>query len=1036
MSRVALRGSLFGALGAFWLAAGDLGSSWAWVTGTCERLELVVRLFGTLVPMGVLLGAAIGAYADGTALPTRLFAARLAARRGDASERWDARLRPVPLLLVASPALVTIAWLLFTGARASTLPLRPLWVLGAALVLHAGSYVMLRIGGVLLQLAPRPPRRRAAATLTLVLALHVAVTFVDRTVLPGHYPYLHAALTAFGWASAALAFGLLWLRSPSARAIEARRSPRPRGPIALAVAAVLGLLAYAAMAALPGSHVVRVAMLSPRAPAVRGLMLVLGPALPRGPAQPDPAAHERAWRAREERQARSVQGPVLDDAHVLLLTIDALRADHLGTYGYRARPVSAFLDELAASSVVFEQAFAQAPHSSYSITSLMTSEYVQQRNDLGLPLPEETLASALRSVGYHAAAFYTDGIFHTDGEQLTPYRRSRFGFGRVSHRHIEAEAMTDEVLGEVGAIVEAGEPPSFVWAHYFDVHEPYQDTSFGARDVDRYDGEIRNVDRALARLIRSARERLTRPLVVVVTADHGEEFGDHGGVYHGSTLYQEQIRVPLIIHVPDLAPRRVPTPVELVDVAPTLLALVGAPVPTSMRGDDLRPLLDGQALGLGPAFASVNASHMAVDWPHKLVVDLRYGTQQLFDLVSDPRERRSLADERRDVVERLQGELSAWIDSLAEAEDPHLVALRRGRLADRGAAPGLAALLTDERAEPAMRVEAARLLATIPHPAAIPSLNQASRCANADVAREALITLAWRGASGPREPLHALLESDEDEARRMRAAIGLGRVGDRAAVPTLGELIEDEDAELDHRVEAVRLLGVLRDPRGVGALLGMVEDERLRRRVLVALGRVGDPRAFDTLLEALTDPRHTVTREFAARALGELGDARAVPFLVSAVLREPLPSAAESLVRLGAVGGPIGGIELGPEARAPGLSGCRSLVVSPADEAYLDRTYCELTGSARVTVSIPEAVRAAPSVVLLLRGRRTDGAEPVALTLRSEDHVLGGITVENAWAEDRLHVAPGLLSTALTLELAEPAARVALDHLLLLPSVP
>src|SRR5690606_16185218 len=124
----------------------------------------------------------------------------------------------------------------------------------------------------------------------------------------------------------------------------------------------------------------------------------------------------------------------------------------------------------------------------------------------------------------HAAAFYIEGIFHTDGEQLAQYRDSGFGFPRRGHRNLDAEDKTDEVLGEIEAIVEAGEPPSLVWAHYFDVHEPYEDRSFGTTDVERYDGEIRAVDRAFERLVREARARVTRPLVIVVTADHGEEF--------------------------------------------------------------------------------------------------------------------------------------------------------------------------------------------------------------------------------------------------------------------------------------------------------------------------------------------------------------------------------------------------------------------------------------------------------------------------------------------------------------------------------
>jgi arylsulfatase A-like enzyme len=1032
MKRAVARSALFGAVGAAWLAVGDVGSSWAWVGGHLERLELSARLLGSLVPLGALLGALFGAYVQATHGPVRRLAARLAARSGAVpAARWEARLDPAPVLLLASPVLLAVAWLLFTGARASTLPLRPLWVLGATLVLHVGAYLALRFGRAALVAATSSTRRRASAIALVLVSAHVATSLVDRTVLPGLYPYVHGLLVAFSWLAASLACAVLWLSSPAARKLEHRLAAR--SPLALAslAAALLGA-ATVAVLALPSSQVVRVAMLSPRAPAARSLMLLVAPLLPRPPSHVDPLARERARRARDARRSRSVNGPVLEDAHVLLITIDALRADHLGAYGYRARPLSPTLDELAASSVVFEQAFAQAPHSSYSISSLMTSDYVQQRSELGLSLPTETLATAFRSAGYHAAAFYTAGIFHTDGAQLARYRDTHFGFGRVSNRHVEAEPLTDEVLSEISAIVEAGEPPSFVWAHYFDVHEPYRDTSFGTRDIDRYDGEIRNVDRALARLFRTARSLLRRPLIVVITADHGEEFGDHGGVYHGSTLYQEQIRVPLIVHVPGVAPRRVASPVELVDVAPTLLGLVGEEAPGSMRGDDLRPLIAGENLDLGPAFASVNASHMAVAWPHKLVVDLRYGTLQLFDLVRDPQERRSMADEHRDVVERLQAELHAWIDSLMHDEEPHVVALRRGRLADRAAAPALAALVADEGAEPAMRVEAARLLSTIPYTDVLTSLRAATRSAHRDVALEAAITLAWRGASGPREPLREIVEGDRDEVRRARAAIGLARVGDASGVPVLVQVVGDETAPLELRYEAIRLLGLLRDARGVEPLLGVLEDERLRRRVLIALGRTRDRRALHPLRQALVDPRHTALRDTAARALGDLGDVEAIPLLLRAMAREPLPSAAESLIRLGAVGRSIGGLDLAPGVQGQGVSECRSLVRGPSDEAYLDRTQCEVRGTALLPIAVPEPLRHAPSVIALVRARRVDAAEPVVLRVRAGETV-DRVVIENAWDEDRVVLPVAELNGELTLELEDPAARVALDHVLLLP---
>src|SRR4029079_11151819 len=107
---------------------------------------------------------------------------------------------------------------------------------------------------------------------------------------------------------------------------------------------------------------------------------------------------------------------------------------------------------------------------------------------------------------------------------------------------------------------------------------------------DRYDGEIAYADAALGKLLAMIEARHPGA-IVIVTADHGEEFDDHGGRYHGSSLYEEQIRVPLVIAVPGVAPRVVSGPVELIDIAPTILGLLDIPIPSRMRGEALGPWL-------------------------------------------------------------------------------------------------------------------------------------------------------------------------------------------------------------------------------------------------------------------------------------------------------------------------------------------------------------------------------------------------------------------------------------------------------------
>ena len=177
----------------------------------------------------------------------------------------------------------------------------------------------------------------------------------------------------------------------------------------------------------------------------------------------------------------------------------------------------------------------------------------------------------LRAAGRHTVALYTQGVFFTEGERLDRYRETDFGFARATHVDRDADEQAAAAIGELDDLVRRGEPSGLLWVHFFDAHAPYQGS--GPTAAAQYDDAVARIDAAMGRVLAHARRVLARDLVVAVTADHGEEFGDHGGVYHGSTLYDEQVRVPLVISAPGLTARRVSAPVELIDVAPTLVAL-------------------------------------------------------------------------------------------------------------------------------------------------------------------------------------------------------------------------------------------------------------------------------------------------------------------------------------------------------------------------------------------------------------------------------------------------------------------------------
>lgn len=1037
------RGALVGAGASIVVALGDYGAAWMWQPLFRDRVSLLWRMFAIHVPIGAIVGALICAIALGAGGPLARVSARIAHGDSERTHLWRRRLFPAPFVALAGPLLAWVAHLLFTGGSASRLPARSALVAIAALGLVAGLYVAVRLGRVVFERARdlRPARGRVVAL--ALLALQFLIGKVDQTFYPKLYGYLHACLAAAGWLVAALAVAVAAMHLPRLRRLEERLGARAL----LGLAPLAALLAFA-LGTLDGDQNVRVALFDPRAASSRSLMQGLETVLSGTSTGASAEAIERARRERERlRAALRADGlPVAADAHVLLVTIDALRADHLGTYGYE-RGLSPNLDRLASEAVVFERAYAAAPHSSYSLCSLMTSEYVHETVDLGLPLPDATLPRALAEAGYQTAGFYTLGIFHTEGERLSKYRDDAFGLALHDHSDTTAEAKTDEVLDEVDRIVARGEPPSFLWVHYFDVHEPYDDRSLGDSDIDRYDGEIRIADRAFGRLLSEVERRFQRDVVVVVSADHGEEFRDHGGVYHGSSLYEEQIRVPLIVRAPGLAPRRVVAPVETVDIAPTVLALAGVPAPRTMRGDDLRALAVGRIDTMGPAFAAVTHKRMAVRWPYKLIADLRFNLYELYDLAADPRERTNLAGSRPELLDELRGEVYAWLDSLRAAgeadgrRDPHVAALDLGRLGDRRSVEPLAALIADESAPIDARREAGRILGRLADPRSADMLVRAMSSREPLVAAEAAIALGRMYDARAKDALRELVFS-EDPDLRVRSAVSLGRLRDPAAVPGLVDALRIADERYE-REEAVRWLGRLHDGRAVEPLIALIPEFRLRHLIVIALGDIGDARALPTLLDMLDWEHHTNIRDNVVRALGQLADPRARERIVAVAASEPdSKSAGESLVRLGTIeAGLVGGTDVSPASTGHrGLAACRAGPLRH-DWEYLQRTTCETRGRrATLRLVVPPAIAdATDGATAILRARRADTGDAVAVRVALGDTPLDPVRIDGQWSEYRWPIPAGSLRAGAlraSIEVDDAATRLSLDHFLLVPRPP
>ena len=365
-----------------------------------------------------------------------------------------------------------------------------------------------------------------------------------------------------------------------------------------------------------------------------------------------------------------------DAPNLLLITIDTLRADHLGSHGY-PRDTSPSLDALAEEGVRFERAMSQAPWTLPSMATLHTalypSEHGADRSNRRLAPGHTTLAEVLRDGGYHTLGVISH-LFVSD----------RFGFGQgferfdqgsiAGHEGLTSRRLTRTALELVG---ERPAEPFFLWVHYFDPHYTYVDhpahafadpasvgladrvsfefleertASLSAEEVDQvialYDEEIAHTDAAIGALHAGLEAlALQRGLVTAVTADHGELFRERGRFGHGREVWAELVHVPLILHGPErlLGPPRVePRPAEVRSLARSLLGLAGIESPHFAGADLLAPARGDELAFFEGGYASGDDSRKlgvldGAGW--KRVHDLDADTRELYQLVLDPGER-------------------------------------------------------------------------------------------------------------------------------------------------------------------------------------------------------------------------------------------------------------------------------------------------------------------------------------------------------------------------------------------------------------
>ncbi|AKV02359.1 Choline-sulfatase [Labilithrix luteola] len=566
---------------------------------------------------------------------------------------------------------------------------------------------------------------------------------------------------------------------------------------------------------------------------------------------------------------------------IVLLTVDALRADHLSSYGY-GRPTSPNIDRLAARGVRFDRAYCPTPHTSYSISSMMTGTYMRPLLAMGAGEKAETWADHLRRYGYRTAAFYPPAVFFIDAHRFTELRDRSLGFEYKKEEFARPElrrAQIERYLANAKA-----DKPLFLWVHLFEPHEPYEAHAehpfSGNETVDAYDSEIATADALVGDIVSLVEAR--RPgATFVFTADHGEEFGDHGGRYHGTSVYEEQVRVPLIIAGKGIEPRVVEAPVQTIDLLPTTLAALDIPMPARVRGRDLGPLVVGKAASdeQGLAFAETDDYTLLARKSDRLVCARKIGACTLFDIATDPTEQRPVVDRPARVQELKR--LTAAIERENGKHEASALpeALRRGLQGDREAAEDVAPLLDDARVD--IRRAAARCAFGLKAPEMSAQLQRAfAKDEDGEVRTWSALALARLGeaAGGPvKERVDGVL-AGHDARMRTAAALALAEKGDArgedalvarwdaAFLPT-----SRERGELD---EARELLAAFSNVRARSAVLPLVrslEDVRLRPYVVETLAAIGDLRAKEALLSTFTTERYVNVRPKEALALLKVG---------------------------------------------------------------------------------------------------------------------------------------------------------------------
>lgn len=396
-------------------------------------------------------------------------------------------------------------------------------------------------------------------------------------------------------------------------------------------------------------------------------------------------------------------GPVAKPSaprNVILLTVDSLRTD-VPWLGY-PRPIAPNLTALSERAAIYSRAYSGSSYTAKSVATFLSGRYAStlyrdgrfftRYAESNRFLAEILAERGIRSSAWHGHLYFGRNSGFEQGFatwKLVPGIR----FDPETDNDVTSEKMTALGIEILGA-PENTKEPFFAWAHYMDPHDQYlkhaESPDFGKKARDRYDSEIWYADHFIGKLLDFAREKpWWKNTVVIVSADHGEAFGEHGMYKHAFELWEVLTRVPLFLVGPGIQPRRIDERRSHVDLTPTILDLMGVPVPAEMHGQSMLPELEGApATSREPILTELSEdSHnpprralIAGDWK---LIGFERGRYQLFNLAKDPGEAQDLSKSEPAELARMKELLEAKYRTL-----PVIAPYGGGKLREGGRANG------------------------------------------------------------------------------------------------------------------------------------------------------------------------------------------------------------------------------------------------------------------------------------------------------------------------------------------------------------